>query len=598
MKFSVHASLLILALFAAAAFGDGKAPDKWVAPAKAALKADPIPSNPESVKAGRKVFTNNCVPCHGAMGRGDGQLAAFLPIKPANLSNAEVWQQTDGAIFWKVSTGRQPMPTWDTSLTEEERWNVVNFLRATFAPAGLLRAAPVIATKGPLAAAAPGTPIVQVPDVEPPRETAPPRPGPTTSASNPGDAAPITREEYERLLRDQREMRTELEQFKKERAGAAGQTPVSQSDIDDIQKQITAIQTDVRERRGSDGFFLAGDAFVDYSGLHGSTSTFSAGIAPLILYKPTDNLLFETSFDLGLNTNPDTTSSTSIDLTIADASFFITDWLTIGAGVFVTPFGVYHNHFDPPWINKFADDPLPFGNNAIAPGSSLGVIARGAQLIGNSKIVYDAYITNGPNLVTADKTAAGSLAFDNWSDLNNDKTIGGRLGFIPIPNLEVGYSLMSGKANPAGGFPSTHFLLQAVDLNYRPDVPALGGTFDFRTEWIWSNVERVTYDPNGRLGFGPLNYGNYRDGGYVQLAYRPTHESNEVIRNIELVSRWDYLKIPEAAPGGGTEQRYTIGVDYWINPQAVLKFNYEFDRRSRCLGPQQSGLLIQLGLGL
>jgi hypothetical protein len=491
-----------------------------------------------SVKAGIKVFNDNCVSCHGEKGKGDGLLATMLPYKPANLDTSEVWQQTDGAIFWKIGTGRYPMPAWDPALTEEDRWNVINFMRSTFAPAGVVPAAPV-EVKSAVATTAPAAGL------------------PT------------------------------------------GQAPASQNDVDDLQKQVTAIRKDVnRDRPGTEAFFFGGDAFVNYSVLHRSSSTFSAGVAPLILFKPTENLLFETSFDLGLNTNPDTSSSTSIDLTIADASFFLTDWLTVGGGIFVTPFGVYHNHFDPPWINKFADDPLPFGDRAIAPGSSLGLFARGAELIGNSKIVYDAYVINGPNLVTTDKTAAGSLAFDNWSDLNNDKAVGGRLGFIPIPNMELGYSLMYGKVNPGGGFPSTHVLLQAVDLNYRPDVAALGGTFDFRTEWIWSNVERQTYDPNGSLGFGPLNYGNFRDGRYVQLCYRPTHQNNGIIRNIELCSRWDYLKVPEAAPGGGTEQRFTIGVDYWVNPQTVLKFDYEFDRRTRSLGPQQSGLMIQLGLGL
>ncbi len=563
--------------------------DKWVAPAKAAFKANPIRATPESVKAGRKVFTNNCVPCHGATGKGDGQLAAFLPVKPANLSNADVWRQTDGEIFWKISTGRQPMPTWETVLEEEDRWNVVNYLRSTFAP---LKAGPA------------ASPVIHAAMAMASPAGAGDPPAPTTEP-----AAPVTPEDYEalvrRLLREHTEMRAEIEQLKKERAAGgapgipAGQTPAAQSEVDDVQRQIDAIKNDLnRDRPGTGGFLLVGDASVTYSGQHGSPSTFSAVVSPLILYKPTDRFVFETGFDLSLNTNADTSSSTSIDLNIADAAFFVNDWLTLGAGLFVTPFGVYHNHFDPPWIYKFADDPLPFGNNAIAPGSSLGAFARGAQLIGNSKIVYDAYVINGPNLVTSDKTAAGSLAFDNFSDLNNDKAVGGRLGFIPIPELETGYSFMTGKANPAGGSPSTHFLLQAVDLNYRPNVPALGGTFYFQTEWIWSNVERVTYDPTGSFGFGPLNYSNYRDGGYVQLTYRPTHESNEFIRNIELGGRWDYLKVPQAAPGGGTEQRFTIGVDYWINPQAVLKVDYEFDRRTRSLGPHQSGLLIELGVGL
>jgi hypothetical protein len=39
--------------------------------------------------------------------------------------------ETDGEVFWKISTGRPPMPTWQT-LTETQRWELVNYIR-TFA---------------------------------------------------------------------------------------------------------------------------------------------------------------------------------------------------------------------------------------------------------------------------------------------------------------------------------------------------------------------------------------------------------------------------------------------------------------------------------
>ena len=583
--------ILLLIVFTSWAHADDAPREKWVAPPSAARTANPVPITPSSVKAGMKVFNNNCTSCHGPSGRGDGLLAGSLPIKPANLNGADIWSQTDGSLFWKISTGRAPMPNWDPSLEEEDRWNVINYMRTTFA--GNL---PM-----PVAAAPQGT-------------------APAPQAGQDDNVKLI-----QQLLANQARMQAEIDQLRAARGGSTqpgaatmpdnGATtplppivmpvlPISptaarQEDMDYLSKEVDVIKKDLdRTRLGTEGFLLVGDAHVDWASTHGNTSSFGATASPLILFKPYDYFLFEAGFDLTLTTNSDTTSSSGINLSIADAAFFVNDWLTVGAGEFATPFGVYHNHFDPPWIYKFADDPLPWGDNPIAPGSSLGIFARGAQLIGNSKITYDIYASNGPNLITNDKTAAGTLAFDDWGDLNNDKTIGGRLGLIPIPNMEMGYSVMSGKANPAGGFPSTHFLLQAVDLNYRPDVPELAGTFDFRTEWIWSNVERVTYDPTGSAGFGPLSYSNYRSGGYVQLCYRPTHQNNPFLSNIEFCGRWDFLKIPDVAPGGGSEQRWTIGVDYWINPQAVLKFDYEFDRRSSSLGPQQSGLLMELGLGL
>ena len=189
------------------------------------------------------------------------------------------------------------------------------------------------------------------------------------------------------------------------------------------------------------------------------------------------------------------------------------------------------------------------------------------------------------------------MSFDNGTDLNSSKAFGGRIGFIPIPNLECGYSIMYGRVQPSG-FERSTALLQAVDLNYRPDVPQLAGTFDFRTEWVFSNVGPATYDRNGALGFGPIRFRNARDGGYVQLCYRPTHAQSEFIRNFELCTRWDIVRAPKAAPGGGTESRFTFGVNYWLNPQAVFKFDYEIDHRSASLGSPQDAFLFQLGLGL
>ena len=175
--------------------------EKWVAPASAARNINPIPTSPESVKAGRKVFSDNCVSCHGETGKGDGLLVPHLPVKPANLSSAEVWQQSDGIIFWKVTTGRQPMPNWgapgEAGLTELKRWNVINYLRASFAPPGSVNPA------------APPVAVVPVPAVP----------------VGPPDVLPTTPEETKallmKLLREQREMRAEIEQLKTGRGGAA-----------------------------------------------------------------------------------------------------------------------------------------------------------------------------------------------------------------------------------------------------------------------------------------------------------------------------------------------------------------------------------------
>jgi mono/diheme cytochrome c family protein len=102
----------------------------WVAPDDARKIKNPVPATPENLAAGAQLFKDNCVLCHGVQGKGDGIGAAGLPVKPANFTDAKLLSlETDGSLFWKMSEGRLPMPTWKDILSEQERWQLVNYIR-------------------------------------------------------------------------------------------------------------------------------------------------------------------------------------------------------------------------------------------------------------------------------------------------------------------------------------------------------------------------------------------------------------------------------------------------------------------------------------
>jgi mono/diheme cytochrome c family protein len=104
--------------------------EPWNAPARAAKKKNPIATSAESVGKGKDLFVKNCLTCHGPEGKGDGPGAlACLPKKVGNLSDSKLWKQPDGALFWKVTTGNKPMVSFEATLSEEDRWNVINFVR-------------------------------------------------------------------------------------------------------------------------------------------------------------------------------------------------------------------------------------------------------------------------------------------------------------------------------------------------------------------------------------------------------------------------------------------------------------------------------------
>ncbi len=101
----------------------------WVAPAAEKAKKNPLPANTASVAQGKKVADVNCASCHGATGKGDGPAAVAINPKPADWTSKKLQAESDGEIFWKLSTGRGAMPPWKF-LPENDRWALVSYIRS------------------------------------------------------------------------------------------------------------------------------------------------------------------------------------------------------------------------------------------------------------------------------------------------------------------------------------------------------------------------------------------------------------------------------------------------------------------------------------
>jgi hypothetical protein len=348
---------------------------------------------------------------------------------------------------------------------------------------------------------------------------------------------------------------------------------------------------------GSTRFLVAGFATAGYTDRGGTNSSFSAGFNPIFLWELNDRLLFEGELELELvSTEAGDETETSLDY--AHASYLVNDYVTVGAGKFLTPFGIFSERLHPTWINKMPDAPLAFSHDGLAPMSSTGVYIRGGVPVGETmKGNYAFYLSNGPKLKTgvAEPDEAGFLAFSNYQDSDNNKAIGGRVGFLPIPELEVGYSFQYAKVQP-DDFTEVDVALHAVDVSYVRDSESLGGVIDARFEWVWSDVDDATYDADGSLGFGPTRFNNSRDGGYAQIAYRPSRSGNKVIKKLEGVVRYDWLNNPNDAPESFDEQRYTFGLNYWLTPSTVLKTAYQMDNKDSGASDDDA-FLVQAAIG-
>ena len=90
-----------------------------------------VPSDAESIEAGKKSYQRFCASCHGPKGKGDGGLA-LSGGTPSDLTD-ETWDygSTDGEIFVVIRDGvSSDMLAYKEKLNEKQIWQVINYIRS------------------------------------------------------------------------------------------------------------------------------------------------------------------------------------------------------------------------------------------------------------------------------------------------------------------------------------------------------------------------------------------------------------------------------------------------------------------------------------
>jgi mono/diheme cytochrome c family protein len=97
---------------------------------EAAVLNNPLPRTAAVLNAGRQGFLTYCVPCHGVLGNGQPTLTAAYGAKPANLMAQAIREYPDGKIYHVITAGKNAMPRYSWELNQDQRWAVVNYVRA------------------------------------------------------------------------------------------------------------------------------------------------------------------------------------------------------------------------------------------------------------------------------------------------------------------------------------------------------------------------------------------------------------------------------------------------------------------------------------
>jgi mono/diheme cytochrome c family protein len=100
-------------------------------------EVNPVTPNSQSVAEGKAVYTQYCVPCHGGSGKGDGPVGVALNPRPADLTLHGVpGIHTDAQLYDWITNGLPGtrMQAWKTTISDTDRWNLVNYIRALAQP--------------------------------------------------------------------------------------------------------------------------------------------------------------------------------------------------------------------------------------------------------------------------------------------------------------------------------------------------------------------------------------------------------------------------------------------------------------------------------
>ncbi|HET8965633.1 MAG TPA: cytochrome c [Candidatus Acidoferrum sp.] len=92
---------------------------------------NPLQPSQANLPAARALYLDKCTECHGDAGNGDGSQAKMYDPRPTNFTDAARMNSvSDGELFYKISEGHRPMPAFKKRYTEEQRWQLVLFLRS------------------------------------------------------------------------------------------------------------------------------------------------------------------------------------------------------------------------------------------------------------------------------------------------------------------------------------------------------------------------------------------------------------------------------------------------------------------------------------
>jgi hypothetical protein len=319
---------------------------------------------------------------------------------------------------------------------------------------------------------------------------------------------------------------------------------------------------------------LGGYAQVGYASDDPANDRFNqVQYSPIFHYQYKDLILLESEFEVEIEGD----GETHLALEYLTIDWFMNDYMALSAGKFLSPIGQFRQNLHPGWINKLPSAPSGFGHDQAAPVADVGVQLRGGAPFGNNmQANYAVFVSNGPILeLNEDGDEIEAIETEGFtSDDDDNKLFGGRIGFLPIPNVEIGISGAFGELGLPGDTGDRDYDVLGFDLFAR------WRNLDLRGEYVKQEVD-------GFAG-SVAEEGQEWEAWYIQPSYKllPT--------KLEAVARYSDF---DSTHADQDQQQWALGLNYLFSANAIAKFAYEFNDGLTGTDTDEDRLFLQFAYG-
>lgn len=370
--------------------------------------------------------------------------------------------------------------------------------------------------------------------------------------------------------------------------GGISANEVNQQEFNQLKADIQQLKKDKNRRSVA---HLSGYGSIGYSDVEDSDGSFSQLLfAPIFHYQIDDKIMLEAELEI----EDEESGETDVKLEYLTIDVVLGDNAVLVAGKFLSPIGQFRQNIHPSWINKLPSAPPGFGHGGAAPVSETGAQVRGGFYLSDQQFNYAVYYGNGPQVDIEVETESGESEeieihdVENEgfiSDLNDGKSWGGRLGWLPLPKVEIGLSYMGGQADTEfslfnGGVETE--IKESSDITvYGADFVAHVNSFTLRGEYVKQKIDSIAA---GGLETESPEWETF----YLQGSYRFSGTGWEA------VTRYSDFDSPKDS---GDITQWAIGVNYLITENAMVKVAYEINDGESVSAADKNKALVQLAYG-